>query len=64
MKMSIMVIFGKHRWRTTRNEFRDDYQKAFEDMLENTSTDWAPWFVIRADNEWFARLSAPSLLAP
>ncbi|RXF69856.1 polyphosphate kinase 2 family protein [Hansschlegelia zhihuaiae] len=35
----------------------DDYQKAFEDMLENTSTEWAPWFVIPADNKWFARLA-------
>jgi PPK2 family polyphosphate:nucleotide phosphotransferase len=35
----------------------DDYQRAFEDMLTNTSTDWAPWFVIPADNKWFARLA-------
>ncbi len=38
-------------------KFWDDYQKAFEDMLENTSTDYAPWFVIPADNKWFARLA-------
>ncbi|HTO33611.1 MAG TPA: polyphosphate kinase 2 family protein [Pararhizobium sp.] len=35
----------------------DDYQMAFEDMLSNTSTEWAPWFVIPADNKWFARLA-------
>lgn len=35
----------------------DDYQGAFEDMLSNTSTEWAPWFVIPADNKWFARLA-------
>jgi len=38
-------------------KYWDDYQKAFEDMLEHTSTDWAPWFVIPADNKWFARLA-------
>ncbi|MBB5537696.1 polyphosphate kinase 2 family protein [Rhizobium giardinii] len=38
-------------------KYWDDYQKAFEDMLENTSTEWAPWFVIPADNKWFARLA-------
>ena len=38
-------------------KYWNDYQKAFEDMLENTSTDWAPWFVIPADNKWFARLA-------
>lgn len=35
----------------------DEYQKAFEDMLNHTSTKRAPWFVIPADNKWFARLT-------
>jgi PPK2 family polyphosphate:nucleotide phosphotransferase len=34
----------------------DKYQDAFEDMLNQTSTPWAPWFVVPADNKWFARL--------
>lgn len=33
------------------------YQEAFEDMLNQTSTEEAPWFVIPADNKWFARLA-------
>lgn len=37
--------------------FWGDYQDAFEDMLNNTSTEHAPWFVIPADNKWFARLA-------
>jgi PPK2 family polyphosphate:nucleotide phosphotransferase len=37
--------------------FWDDYQKAFDGMLEGTSTEVAPWFVIPADNKWFARLA-------
>lgn len=37
--------------------FWNDYQKAYEDMLSHTSTDEAPWFVIPADNKWFARLA-------
>jgi PPK2 family polyphosphate:nucleotide phosphotransferase len=36
-------------------DFWDDYQEAFEDMLENTSTTWAPWWVIPADNKWVTR---------
>jgi PPK2 family polyphosphate:nucleotide phosphotransferase len=35
----------------------DDYQQAFEDMLNSTSTEHAPWFVIPSDNKWFARLA-------
>ena len=34
----------------------DDYQRAYEDMLEHTSTDYAPWYVVPADNKWYTRL--------
>jgi PPK2 family polyphosphate:nucleotide phosphotransferase len=44
-------------------KYWDDYQKAFEEMLENTSTDWAPWFVIPADNKWFARLAISEVIS-
>lgn len=33
-----------------------DYRKAYEDMLDNTSTDEAPWFIVPADDKWFTRL--------
>lgn len=33
----------------------DLYQGAFEDAINATSTDWAPWFVIPADNKWVMR---------
>ncbi|MCU1245595.1 MAG: Polyphosphate:AMP phosphotransferase, partial [Acidobacteria bacterium] len=31
----------------------DDYMKAYEDALEKTSTDWAPWYVVPANHKWF-----------
>ena len=34
----------------------DDYQKAFADTLSQTSTDYAPWYVIPADRKWFRNL--------
>jgi PPK2 family polyphosphate:nucleotide phosphotransferase len=34
----------------------DEYQKAYEDMIQNTATDVAPWFVVPADNKWFTRV--------
>jgi PPK2 family polyphosphate:nucleotide phosphotransferase len=34
----------------------DDYMKAYEEVLSNTSTDVAPWYVVPADQKWFARL--------
>lgn len=33
----------------------DEYHRAYEDMLEHTSTDNAPWYVIPADNKWYTR---------
>jgi PPK2 family polyphosphate:nucleotide phosphotransferase len=34
----------------------DDYQKAFEEMIGNTATRHAPWYVVPADNKWFTHL--------
>jgi PPK2 family polyphosphate:nucleotide phosphotransferase len=33
----------------------DDYQAAFADCLQNTSTKWAPWWVIPADHKFVTR---------
>lgn len=42
--------------------FWDHYQKAYEDALSATSTDTAPWFVIPADDKWYARLSIAAII--
>ncbi|MGO9040590.1 MAG: PPK2 family polyphosphate kinase [Mycobacterium sp.] len=42
--------------------FWDDYQRAFQDMLSHTSTDWAPWHVIPADHKWFSHVSTSAVL--
>ncbi len=34
----------------------DDYQKAYEEMICNTATEQAPWYIVPADNKWFTRL--------
>jgi len=34
----------------------DDYQKAYEEMIRNTATKQAPWYVVPADNKWFTHL--------
>ncbi len=43
--------------------FWDDYQVAYDHMLSNTSTRWAPWYVVPADHKWFARLATAAVLA-
>lgn len=34
----------------------DDYMNAYEDMIQNTATEAAPWYVVPADNKWFTRI--------
>jgi PPK2 family polyphosphate:nucleotide phosphotransferase len=36
--------------------FWDRYMDAYEDMIRNTATKHAPWYVIPADNKWFTRV--------
>jgi PPK2 family polyphosphate:nucleotide phosphotransferase len=40
----------------------DDYQDAFSQMLNATSTEHAPWYVIPADHKWFLRVAVAALL--
>ncbi|MFI5341193.1 MAG: polyphosphate kinase 2 family protein [Candidatus Methylomirabilales bacterium] len=42
--------------------FWKDYMTAYEDMLSHTSTEWAPWHVIPADNKWFTRLAVATVI--
>jgi PPK2 family polyphosphate:nucleotide phosphotransferase len=37
-------------------EYWDDYMEAYEDMIRNTATKEAPWYVVPADNKWFTRV--------
>jgi PPK2 family polyphosphate:nucleotide phosphotransferase len=48
-------------WKFSANDSRErgfwkDYMNAYEDMICNTATDDAPWFVVPADNKWFTRV--------
>ncbi|HEV2667280.1 MAG TPA: polyphosphate kinase 2 family protein [Blastocatellia bacterium] len=48
-------------WKFSRSdvkerEYWDDYMEAYEDMIRNTATKAAPWYVVPADNKWFARI--------
>ena len=36
--------------------FWDDYMRAYEEMIQETATAHAPWYVVPADHKWFTRL--------
>lgn len=48
-KFSASDVQERQRW--------DDYMAAYEDMLKNTSTKHAPWYVIPADKKWYTRVA-------
>jgi PPK2 family polyphosphate:nucleotide phosphotransferase len=39
-----------------------DYQRAYELAISRTDADHAPWYVVPADNKWYARLAVQNLL--
>jgi PPK2 family polyphosphate:nucleotide phosphotransferase len=43
-KFSLADLSERSKW--------DDYQMAYEEMLNKTSSEWAPWYVIPADKKW------------
>lgn len=42
--------------------FWDDYMKAYEEVFNNTSTQWSPWHIIPADRKWFTRLAVAYII--
>jgi PPK2 family polyphosphate:nucleotide phosphotransferase len=40
----------------------DEYQKAYQAVLERCSTEWAPWFVVPSNRKWYRTLAIASLL--
>jgi PPK2 family polyphosphate:nucleotide phosphotransferase len=41
----------------------NDYMRAYESMLQNTSTKVAPWYVVPADNKWYTRVAVAEIIS-
>jgi len=55
------------RWKFRRDDLKvrerfDDWVEAWDDALTETSTDWAPWYVVPADRNWLKALVVAELL--
>jgi polyphosphate kinase 2 (PPK2 family) len=49
------------RWKLTDEDWRNrekrpQYERAVEDMLARTDTEWAPWTVVPAESKRYARV--------
>ena len=56
------------QWKISESDYKErdywgDYTKAFEDVLERTSTEHAPWFVIPSNHKWFRDLAVSQIIA-
>jgi len=56
------------RWKFRRDDLKvrerfDDWIAAWEEAVNETSTEWAPWYVVPADRNWVKALAVAELLA-
>ena len=54
-KFSFGDLEERKRW--------DDYRAAFEEMLEETSTPYAPWYLVPGNRNWLRNLAVGEILA-
>jgi PPK2 family polyphosphate:nucleotide phosphotransferase len=55
------------RWKFNPGDLKEralwtEYQKAYDDVLERTSTPWAPWILVPANRKWYRDLVISSAL--
>ncbi|PWU04688.1 MAG: polyphosphate--nucleotide phosphotransferase [Bacteroidetes bacterium] len=53
-KFSMGDLKERERW--------DDYQEAYEQMITKTSTEYAPWYIVPADDKWFTRVAIAGII--
>ncbi len=53
-KFSLADVKERGHWK--------EYQEAYEDLFNHTSTKWAPWYIIPADNKWFTRAAVADVI--
>jgi PPK2 family polyphosphate:nucleotide phosphotransferase len=55
------------RWKVNVSDWQDrkrwaDFMAAYEDVLNKTSTDYAPWYIIPADHKWYRNYLVADIL--
>jgi PPK2 family polyphosphate:nucleotide phosphotransferase len=53
-KFSLSDLSERSKWA--------DYMEAYKDMFNETSTDWAPWYVIPSDKKWVTHASVSEII--
>jgi PPK2 family polyphosphate:nucleotide phosphotransferase len=58
---------SQKNWKFSMDDIKErafwkDYREVYEEMVQNTATKHAPWYVVPADNKWFTRLVVASAI--
>lgn len=53
-KFDVSDLDARDRW--------DDYMMAWQEVFEETGTEYAPWYLVPADNRWYSRAVVSELL--
>jgi PPK2 family polyphosphate:nucleotide phosphotransferase len=53
-KFSFSDLLERQKWK--------DYMEAYEEMLNQTSSEWAPWYVIPSDKKWVTHASVSEII--
>src|SRR5215475_6827189 len=56
------------QWKISESDYKErdywgDYTQAFEDVLNKTSTERAPWFVVPSNHKWFRDLVVSQIIS-
>ena len=56
------------QWKISDSDYSErafwpQYIEAYEEALAQTSTEWAPWFVIPSNHKWFRNLAISQIVA-
>ncbi len=62
------LVDKEKRWKFNENDLKErdlwgEHRKAFEEAIAATTSKAAPWFVIPADNKWYARAAIADIIA-
>lgn len=58
---------SKKNWKFSMADVKErgywkDYQQAYEELIQNTATKHAPWYVVPADNKWYTQMIVASAI--
>jgi PPK2 family polyphosphate:nucleotide phosphotransferase len=58
---------SKKNWKFSMADVKErgywnDYQEAYEEMIQNTAAKHSPWYIVPADNKWYTQLIVASAI--